>query len=58
MLITIITLNGRAFRFEADEVDIIDDRYVFSYSGYTVASFDVKNIAGYYSESCEEEDDE
>lgn len=55
MLFTIITLNGRAFPFIADEVTEDDERYRFSAEGEVIASFLIKGIAGYYAE---EEDDE
>ena len=58
MLITIITLNGKMFQFEADEVDTIEDRYVFSCDGETVGSYWIKGIAGYYTQEYEDEDEE
>lgn len=58
MLTVIITLNGKAFMFISDDMDIIEDRYVFYYEGATVGSFWVKGIAGYFTKEYEEDEDE
>lgn len=55
MLFTIITLNGRAFQFGADEVIEDDEKYTFSAEGEVIASFLIKGIAGYYAVEVDDE---
>ena len=58
MLATIVTVNGKEFSFEADRVDIIEDRYVFELDGVDIASFGIKEIAGYYLVDYEDEEED
>lgn len=58
MLATIVTVNGKGFSFEADRVDIIEDRYVFELDGEDIASFWVQGIAGYYLGDYEDEEED
>lgn len=53
---TVVTLNGRAFMFEADEVVELGGEYIFSLSGETVAEFKKDAIAGYFISRYEDDD--
>lgn len=55
---TIVTLNGRGFVFEADEVDEIMGQLTFSLDGEVVAEFKKDAIAGYFISRYVEEDEE
>jgi len=58
LLATIVTFNGKGFSFGADRVDVIEDRYVFELDGEDIASFGVKEIAGYYIQDIEDEEED
>ena len=57
MLYTIITLNGRAFQFEADNVEETQESYVFYLDGEIVAQFLIKGISGYFAMETVDEDE-
>lgn len=44
----IVTLNGRCFRFQAEEMEEIDGLYIFTNEGEVVAQFKKDNIAGWF----------
>ena len=44
----VVTLNGRAFMFAADEMNEYMGMYTFSLEGETVAEFKKDAIAGYF----------
>lgn len=45
---TVVTLNGRAFMFAADEMNKYMGTYTFLLEGETVAEFKKDAIAGYF----------
>ena len=56
MMFTVVTLNGRGFMFDADEVVELGGEYVFSLEGETVGQFKKDSIAGYFITRYEDED--
>lgn len=58
LLFAVVMINGKMVVFEAEEVETIEDRYVFTSDGEIVAEFERKNIAGYFKEEIIEEDEE
>lgn len=54
----VITVNGKYFDFDADEVKDYGGEYAFYLEGEIVAEFMKNNIAGYIMQEKEEEDEE
>lgn len=54
----VITVNGKYFDFDADEVKDYGGEYAFYLEGEIVAEFMKNNIAGYIMQEKEEEEDE
>ena len=48
MVYTVVTLNGRGFMFEADEMKDWQNVYTFYLDGEEVAEFRKDAIAGYF----------
>ncbi len=57
MVYTVVTLNGRGFMFEADEMCEVLGEYVFSLEGETVAQFKKEAIAGYFITRVEDDEE-
>lgn len=57
MMYTVITLNGRAFMFAADEVYELHGEYVFSLDREIVAQFKKDAIAGYFITRVEDDEE-
>lgn len=58
MVYTVITLNGKSYAFEADDVDEMNGRYFFYQDGEVVGIFLINGIAGYFAERAEDEEDD
>lgn len=56
MMFTVVTLNGRGFMFDADEVIELGAEYIFSLEGETVGQFKKDAIAGYFITRYDDED--
>ena len=56
MMFTVVTLNGRGFMFDTDEVIELDGEYIFNLEGETVGQFKKDAIAGYFITRYEDED--
>ena len=56
MMFTVVTLNGRGFMFDADEVIELGGEYIFSLEGETVGQFKKDAIAGYFITRYDDED--
>lgn len=50
---TVVTLNGRGFMFDADEMVEIGDSYTFYLEDEKVAEFKKEAIAGYFITRCD-----
>jgi hypothetical protein len=57
LVYTVVTLNGRGFMFEADDMCEVLDEYVFSLDGETVAQFKKEAIAGYFITRVEDDEE-
>ena len=58
MAYVIVTTNGNAFAFEADDVTEVHGEYYFSLDGETVGLFRKDGIIGYYCTTIEDWDEE
>ena len=54
---TVVTLNGRGFMFDADEVIELGGEYVFSLEGEEVAQFKKDAVAGYFITRYEDDEE-
>lgn len=57
-LYQVVTINGRTIAFEADEVEVDSERYVFSEDGEVIGEFERKNVSGYFKDNIEDIEDE
>ena len=55
---TIITLNGRGYAFEADEITELGDMLIFDLDGETVGQFRKDSIAGWFITRYEDGEEE
>ena len=58
MLYQVVTINAKILAFTADEVELEDGIYTFYYDGEEVGKFKRDNIAGYFVDDMEFDDDE
>lgn len=57
MVFTIITLNGRGYAFDADDVTELGDELFFDLDGETVARFRKESIAGWFITRYEDDEE-
>lgn len=57
MVFTIITLNGRGYAFDADDVTEIGNELFFDLDGETVARFRKECIAGWFITRYEDDEE-